>query len=44
MPDKGIGHGYKIDAMVAVLMAYGLMVTEPQPGRSVYEERGLLVF
>lgn len=44
MPDKGLGHEYKIDAMVAVLMAYGVMVTEPVAGPSVYEERGLLVF
>jgi phage terminase large subunit-like protein len=45
MPDKGIGHEYKIDVLVAILMAYGLMVTaEPAAGPSVYEERGLLVF
>ena len=44
MPDKGLGHEYKIDAMVAVLMAYGLMITQPRPAVSVYEERGLLVF
>ena len=37
MPDKGIGREYKIDAGVAVIMAYGLLLfeLEDEPGDSV---------
>lgn len=31
MPDKGLGDEYKIDAMVAVLMAFGHSVFAPEP-------------
>lgn len=44
MPDKGIGPEYKIDQVVASLMAYGYLILEPPDPPSVYEERGMLVF
>lgn len=44
MPDKGVGPEYKIDQIVATLMAYGYMILEPPEPPSVYETRGLLVW
>jgi phage terminase large subunit-like protein len=43
MPDKGIGHEYKIDAMVAMLMGYGLMILTPPKPVSIYARRGTIL-
>lgn len=43
MPDKAISRQYKIDVVVSILMAYGQLIMEPRQ-RSVYEDRGMLVF
>ena len=44
MPDKGVGPEYKIDQMVATIMAYGYLIMEPPPPESVYKRRSLLVW
>jgi phage terminase large subunit-like protein len=38
MPEKGLSPEYKIDAAVACLMAYRLLMTLPKPRRSLLEE------
>jgi len=34
----------RIDALIALLMAVGLYYREPEPFKSVYSERGVVMF